>query len=67
MNNMIQDAAGNTSSMRVVVLAWVFMLIAGIVYLTILNGAFPEIPTTLASITEGILLNKLVQNHQEKT
>ena len=65
--NAIQDADGNTSSMRIVVLAWVFTLIVGIIYLTILNGAFPEIPTALAAITEGILLNKLVQNHQEKT
>jgi hypothetical protein len=53
--------------MRIVTLAWVFTLIVGILYLIVLNGAFPEIPTTLAAITEGILLNKLVQNHQEKT
>ena len=65
--NAIQDADGNTSSMRIVTLAWVFTLIVGILYLIVLNGAFPEIPTTLAAITEGILLNKLVQNHQEKT
>jgi len=65
MNNAIQDAKGDTSSMRVFMLAWAIMLICLVIYLTILNGAFPDIPSGLATITGGILFGKLFQNSQE--
>ena len=63
--NAIQDAKGDTSSIRVVMLSWAGMLICLVIYLTILNGEFPEIPAGLASITGGILFGKLFQNYQE--
>jgi hypothetical protein len=63
--NAIQDSSGNTSSMRVFMLAWAIMMICLVVYLTLLNGKFPEIPVGLASITGGILFGKLIQNSQE--
>ena len=63
--NVIQDAKGDTSSMRVVMLSWACMLICLVIYLTIRNGAFPEIPGGLASITGGVLFGKLIQNYQE--
>ena len=63
--NAIQDVKGDTSSMRVFMLSWVIMLICLVVYLTILNGKFPDIPAGLVSITGGILFGKLFQNSQE--
>lgn len=65
MNNAIQDAKGDTSSMRVFMLSWAFMLICLVVYVTLTTGALPEVPTSLAAITGGILSGKLFQNSQE--
>ena len=64
-NNAIQDGQGNTSSLRVVMLAWVYLLLIGIIYLTMLHGAFPNIPVGLQVITTAILASKLWQNGQE--
>ncbi|MFZ2541685.1 MAG: hypothetical protein WAW75_07925 [Gallionella sp.] len=63
--NAIQDAKGDTSSMRVIMLSWVFLLLIGTVYLTILDGKFPNIPVGLQVITTAILASKLWQNGQE--
>lgn len=63
--NAIQDAKGDTSSMRVVMLSWVWMLICLVIYLTLKNNTLPEVPTSLAAITGGILSGKLFQNSQE--
>jgi hypothetical protein len=46
-------------------LAWGFTMLLGIIYLTLTNNAFPDIPMGLQTITAGILFGKLVQNHQE--
>jgi len=64
-DNAIQDGKGNTSSLRVVMLSWVTLLLIGIVYLTILDGKFPNIPLGLQVITGGIFASKLWQNSQE--
>lgn len=64
-NNAIQDGKGNTSSMRVFMLAWAIMLICLTTYLTIKNSAFPNLPHGLEVITGGILFGKLFQNNQE--
>ena len=63
--NAIQDAKGNTSSLRVVMLSWVTLMLIGVVYLTVLHGAFPAIPVGLQVITTGIFASKLWQNSQE--
>jgi hypothetical protein len=64
-DSAIQDGKGNTSSMRVVMLSWVALLLIGIVYLTVLDGKFPNIPAGITSITVAILASKLWQNSQE--
>lgn len=63
--NVIQDGQGNTSSLRVVMLAWFTLLLIGVVYLTIKDDDFPDIPTGLQVITTTILVSKLWQNGQE--
>lgn len=63
--NVIQDSAGNTSSMRVFMLAWALMMMVGVIYLTLTHDKFPDIPVGLQTITGGILFGKIFQNKQE--
>jgi hypothetical protein len=64
-DNAIQDGKGNTSSLRVLMLSWIFVILIGVIYLTILDGKFPVIPAGLQAITVAILVSKLWQNSQE--
>ncbi len=63
--NAFQDGTGATSSMRVVMLLWSFMLIGCSLYLVIVNGKFPDIPPSFVEISLFVLAGKVGQSFAE--
>jgi len=63
---VLQDSTGATSSMRVVMLLYCYAVTGLIIYLTIHDGKFPEVPSSIAEIFAALMTGKVLQAFAEK-
>lgn len=62
---MVQDHEGNTSSMRVITLAWTLIPLFAWAYVVVSTSTLPSIPESILGVIGLVLTGKVAQKHVE--